>query len=199
MDNFTRAIRPADARAAADPDPGEPLIVTLALDEDSFRHLDALRQRHFPPERNWLNAHLTLFHRLPAGQLEPIRASLDAAARVTPCIALEFPAPLFLGRGVAVTVQAPALCALRAQLAGQFAPWLTPQDRQGFRPHVTVQNKVAPSDARLLHERLRASWQPRVGEGRGLQLWRYRGGPWTALAEFAFAPSGVRPGTAPHA
>ena len=45
-----------------------PLILTLKLDQASFTRLDALRQAHFPPERNWLSAHLTLFHHLPGDQ-----------------------------------------------------------------------------------------------------------------------------------
>jgi len=39
-------------------------ILTAEMDDDSFAWLAGLRRRHFPPERNFLPAHLTLFHRL---------------------------------------------------------------------------------------------------------------------------------------
>lgn len=46
----------------------QPLIVTLALDEQAQARFDALRSRHFPPDRNVLDAHVTLFHALPGEQ-----------------------------------------------------------------------------------------------------------------------------------
>jgi hypothetical protein len=36
---------------------------------DSFAWLDGLRQPHFPVERNFLPAHLTLCHRLSSDQI----------------------------------------------------------------------------------------------------------------------------------
>ena len=42
-----------------------PLIVTALLGRADHAWLDGERQRHFPPERNQLPAHLTLFHQLP--------------------------------------------------------------------------------------------------------------------------------------
>lgn len=68
----------------------------------------------------------------------------------------------------------------------EFAAWLTPQDRQKFQPHVTIQNKVTPEAARELLERLSDTWEPVTAQGRGLQLWRYRGGPWEGAGTFLF-------------
>ena len=42
-----------------------PLIVTAELGPADFAWLDAQRRAHFPPERNQLAAHLTMFHALP--------------------------------------------------------------------------------------------------------------------------------------
>ena len=92
----------------------------------------------------------------------------------------------FLGRGVAFELSSGELAQLRGSLADAWEPWLTPQDRQRHRPHVTVQNKVAPEVARALHARLSASFVPGEVEARGLGLWRYLGGPWEPVAELAF-------------
>lgn len=164
----------------------EPLIVTLKLDEPAFIHLDALRQRHFPPERNFLAAHITLFHALPGDQEAAICATLQAQAAATPVIPLTLPTVRCLGRGVALTVDSPALLELRRRLATTWANWLTPQDRQRYQPHVTIQNKVAPGIARALYDQLRLTWTGMTAQGTGLLLWRYRGGPWESIADLPF-------------
>ena len=43
-----------------------PLILTAELPPDLHRWATELRRAHFPPERNLLEAHVTLFHALPA-------------------------------------------------------------------------------------------------------------------------------------
>lgn len=163
-----------------------PLILSLALDEVSFRHFDDMRRRHFPPERNVIPAHLTLFHHLPGDRRPEIEAALRSACQVTaPFEALV--ADLFpLGRGVAYRIEAEALKALRGELARRFAPSLTPQDRQPFRPHITIQNKVAPETARDLLLALRTDFRPWQIRAEGLLLWAYRNGPWERLASIPF-------------
>jgi 2'-5' RNA ligase len=128
---------------------------------------------------------VTLFHALPGDRLDAVRADLAAAAR-RPAFDVAVTGVRFLGRGVAYELASPELDRLRTALAREWAPWLTPQDRQRHRPHVTVQNKVAPEVARALHERLSASFVPDRVPARGLGLWRYLGGPWEPLAELPF-------------
>ncbi len=166
-----------------------PLILTLALDPDTQAWLEALRQAHFPPARNLIPAHVTLFHALPGEELAAILAGLaEACASLAPCAARIGP-PRFLGRGVALEVAAPEVVRLRARLAATWQRWLTLQDRQGWRPHATVQNKVAADRARALHAALAASLPIREARTEGLTLWHYRGGPWEPAGEFRFAES----------
>lgn len=166
--------------------PTAPLIVTLKLDAATFAVFDELRQRHFPPERNFLPAHITLFHALPGAQATNIQATLAARCAATPALRVEFPRLRSLGRGVAVNVECPALLVLRGQLAKIWQTWLGAQDQQPYRPHITIQNKVTADEARRLYEELAARWQPLTGAGEGLLLWRYLGGPWAAAGEFTF-------------
>ncbi|HZB50151.1 MAG TPA: 2'-5' RNA ligase family protein, partial [Mycobacteriales bacterium] len=74
----------------------------------------------------------------------------------------------------------------RARLAKAFEPYLTAQDRQGWRPHVTVQNKVTPAEARRTLAGLAAGFAPFEAVGTGLALWAYRGGPWAPLSRHLF-------------
>lgn len=157
-----------------------PLVVTARFDEATFARLDALRRAHFPPDRNVVPAHLTVFHALPGPRRAEVEAVLAEAAQE---VTLQVGAPVLLGRGVAIAVEVPDLVGLREALADRWRAWLTAQDARPWRrPHVTIQNKVAPAEARALHTALSAAWQPWEGRITGLLLWRYDGGPWTRLA-----------------
>ena len=163
-----------------------PLILTLALDEAGFGWFDDLRRRFFPPERNKVPAHLTLFHNLPGEELDAVRAVVRAACEATAPMTLAVAGPHSLGRGVAYRMHSPELARFRGVLAEAFDPWLTPQDRQGFRPHVTVQNKVEPAEAKEALAQLQAEFEPFDVLGEGVWIWRYLGGPWEALDRIAF-------------
>jgi hypothetical protein len=171
------------------PEADAPLILTLALDEAAFGFFESLRRRHFPPERNFLPAHLTLFHHLPGQEEAQVLATLAEFCRAQAPMALEVQGLRFLGRGVAFALRSAALEALRGRLAEAWAPWLGAQDRQRFQPHVTVQNKVTAERARRLMEELQAGFAPFAAEGRGLLLWRYLGGPWAPVASLPFRAS----------
>jgi 2'-5' RNA ligase len=167
-----------------------PLILTLRLDDASQEMFNALRRAHFPPERNHIPAHLTLFHHLPGEEEAAIRATLAETCSEREPMTLRVSGLRSLGRGVAYRLESTSLHALRAELAREWEPWLTPQDRQKHAPHITVQNKVSPEVARATHERLQAEFVPFEARGKGLLLWRYLGGPWEPVGEYSFG--GVR-------
>ena len=159
--------------------------MTLVLDDAAQARFDRLRAAHFPAELNHVSAHVTLFHALPGEHLAQVRDELSRAA-ARPPFAVAVTGVRFLGRGVALDLDAAALTALRSALAAAFAPWLTRQDQQWSRPHVTVQNKVEPAVARALQAELTAGFVRGSVTARGLGLWRYLGGPWAPEAEFRF-------------
>ena len=156
------------------------------MDDILFAAADGLRRAHFPPHRNVLAAHVTLFHHLPGEQHEAVVEQLRQTCGATPPLPMKLPSVRFMGRGVGLNVGCDQLLRVRAELARAFKPWLTPQDRAGYQPHITVQNKVDPPTARRLYEDLRQSWTPLAGEAVGLHLWWYRDGPWEAAGTFAF-------------
>jgi 2'-5' RNA ligase len=164
-----------------------PLVVTAALDEGAFAWFDDLRQIHFPPDRNRVPAHLTLFHALPGEHEQRVAETLKAACQACGPMRLDVRGPWFIGRGVAYRLASPELEHFRNNLASAFSAWLTPQDRAPFRPHITVQNKADPSDARLLLERLQLVFEPFEIMAEALLVWRYLGGPWEAVARLPFS------------
>lgn len=171
----------ADARADA-----APIIVTLQLDGATSETFERLRQTYFPPELNRVPAHLTLFHALPGAQVDRVLRVVGHSALARPPFPVRVTGLLKLGRGVGFRLEAPTLTAVRREIQEAFAERLTRQDREGFRPHVTVQNKVSPERARHTYEALMAGFSPWEATAEGLQLWHYRGGPWEPLAVVPF-------------
>ena len=165
-----------------------PLILTLALDAATQTYFNDLRRRHFPPKINYLAAHLTLFHHLPGAEQAAIGQTLRDLSRTLSPLALPVTGLRSLGRGVAFTLENDALRTLHRRLQATFAPHLTPQDQQQLQPHVTIQNKVDPAEARALLADLQADFVPFEAVGTGLHLWAYRQGPWESLVEFPFCP-----------
>lgn len=159
-----------------------PLIVTLQLDPATTEIFDRLRAAYFPPVINHLKAHLTLFHNLPGEEERAVLETLGRAALARMPFEMTVAGLMKLGRGTAFRVESAELLDLRAALAAAFERWLTKQDRQKFRPHVTVQNKVAPHEAAALFDHLSRDFSPFRATAEGLQLWRYEGGPWSPVA-----------------
>lgn len=170
----------------ADTGGGAPIIVTAELGAaDQAWAAEALRHRHFPPGRNRVRAHITLFRHLPPSIERELRTVLAAAA-AGPRPAATIAAPFSLGGGVAIAVRSAALEAIRADLAARFERHLTPQDRATPRLHVTVQNKADAASARATLALLAETIRPRPVEIAALACWRYGGGPWSPLSRHAF-------------
>lgn len=163
----------------------EPLIVTADFARSDHAFLDAERRAHYPPVRNILPAHLTLFHALPPSIEGELRRRLAEAA--------DHPAPRAmlaglrsLGGGVAYIVNSEELDALRGALADSFRGCLSAQDAAGWRAHVTIQNKVDPRIARDLLIEKERTFRPRPLGLSGLALHRYQGGPWETVQRWSF-------------
>lgn len=162
------------------------LILTAELPPALHRWATDLRTAHFPPERNHLEAHVTLFHAIPpqcedelrrllareAGSIAPIRARLEGL--------------MPLGSGTALKLSSHGILDLRDAIAEHFHGLLTAQDQHRPRLHVTIQNKVAPKEAKALQAQLAGTIEPRDFAFPGLALHRYRGGPWDFVRRFAF-------------
>jgi hypothetical protein len=161
------------------------LIVTAEIGASDLAWLDRLRRAHYPPERNRVPAHLTIFHALPPSAEREVRSSLSRTVSAEPPIA-SIEGLMNLGGGVAYRVVSPQLDEIRSWLAHDFHGLLSAQDSGGWRPHVTIQNKVSPKEARALMIEIERGFCPQPLEIRGLGLHRYVDGPWERLATYVF-------------
>jgi 2'-5' RNA ligase len=167
------------------PERSRPLIVTLEVDDRAQARFDAERAALFPAGRTVIGAHITLFHALPGSAEAALTGELADAASASAPFEVEVADLMSLGRGVAYRLRSAELLALHRRLQASWWDCLTPQDRQGFRPHVTVQNKVSPELARRTFEQLRQGFVPFAMTARAVRLWRYDGGPWTPRERLA--------------
>lgn len=164
------------------------MLVTLAMDDASFAHFNALRQAHFPPERNHIPAHITLLHHLPGEEEDSVRAALATHAAQQPAFTLRTSGVWMMGFGVAYLLESHEAQALQQALKHHFNAWLTPQDaKPHFKAHITVQNKTTALAAKALHADLLADFTPQPITAVGVDVWHYLGGPWQHRARFAFS------------
>ena len=168
----------------------QPFILTAVLPPGVQSWAEGLRRTHYPPDKNHLHAHVTLFHAFAPSLMEELQ-------RYLPRLVGEFAAPqgavkdvMDLGKGTAIALDAPQLLHLRAIIAEHFHGSLTSQDLHEPRPHITIQNKVTKEEARALQASLGPVLAPWKAKGPfgfpALELYRYRGGPWEKVKSFRF-------------
>lgn len=163
-----------------------PIIITAMMGAEDHSFFTKIRKIYFPPERNYLDAHITLFHHLPPAHWQEIKRYIIGLTR-------EYEAPLArtdrllnLGRGVAFHVDSPELMAIRSMIAQNFAGLLIPQDQAKPRLHITVQNKVSAAIAKQTLELLMAEFEAFQVNIIGIAAFHYMGGPWEKIGHWRF-------------
>lgn len=168
-----------------------PLLVTGELPPDVLAWADGLRRQHYPPERNRLRAHVTLFHALPPSVEDELRQILGDLAAAPPPEA-RISGLMKLGGGTALAVESPALVELHGMIAERMHGLLTRQDAQPLKLHITIQNKVTGEEARALQAELGATLQPLAFRFHAFGLYAYEEGLWRPIRTFAFRGQGSK-------
>ena len=168
----------------------QPFILTATIPEPIRGWAEGLRRAHFPPERNHLHAHVTMFHAFAPSLLDELKTFLPTIASQYAPPSVRVSGLLDLGKGTAIRLDTPELLHIRAVIADHFHGALTDQDLHEPRPHITVQNKVTKTDARALQAELAEVIEPWIERPAmtfpALELHRYLGGPWEHVKTFAF-------------
>ena len=161
------------------------MIVTAWFHPDDLAPFHELRRRFFPQHRNYLSAHATLFHyirphlRVPfVERAQQLFSELDLGEKPT----VQVLPPFSMGKGVAYRLELEPLQRIRQPLRDAFVDELKEQDARPWRrPHITVQNKVEPEEAKRLLRHLKAHYEPCSLRLLGIRCFRYDYGPWTPL------------------
>ena len=163
-----------------------PMILTAKIEEDAQKFFNQMRKRCFPTERNCLDAHLTLFHKLPYSEINKIYEDISEQIRNQEIMNATANGIMFMGYGSAYQIVCERLIKLHHHLQSNWSEWLSNQDKQKLRPHVTFQNKVKAVEAKATYEYEAERFEPFDFKIIGLELWFYDGGPWEYISSFSF-------------
>jgi len=163
-----------------------PHIVLAVLPDAVQARLDALRRTHYPPERNRVPAHCTLFHAIPGMVSAELIQHLAALTAQTPPPRACIDRVIDLDSGTALGVLSPDLVVLRDGVADHFHGLLTGGDAVPLRLHVTIQNKVDRPTARALQRALGTSWRAVDTVIPALAVHRVVDGAWLPVGTWRF-------------
>lgn len=162
-----------------------PLLITAELPQGLHDWANGLRRAHYPPERNRLPAHVTLFHALPPSAEGEVRRLLgDMARRRAP--EAQVIGLMDLGQGTAFALDSPGMVDIHAELAERLHGLIQQRDDRDLRLHITIQNKVPRAQAQALQQVLAASFVPRSFRFHGLALAHWRDELWQQAQFYAF-------------
>ena len=163
-----------------------PFIVTAELPGQVLVWADGLRAKHYPPERNKLAAHVTLFHSFAPSLREELLRVLKGLASEYARPPAQIDRLMPLGTGTALAIHSPGMLAIRERIAEHFHGALTAQDSHAPRLHITIQNKVTSQAAKALQRDLSATLKPRAFAFAGLGMHLYRETHWDSLGCWSF-------------
>ncbi|MEM7687667.1 MAG: 2'-5' RNA ligase family protein [Pseudomonadota bacterium] len=168
----------------------QPFVLTAALPPEIQGWANGLRQAHYPPERNHLHAHVTMFHSFAPSLLAELKDFLPRVTAQSAPPQAAISGIMDLGTGTAIALASSELLELRAMIADHFHGSLTDQDLHEPRPHITIQNKVSKREARALQAALKLEVEIKADSGPfafpALELHHYQGGPWELTKRSAF-------------
>jgi hypothetical protein len=156
-----------------------PLVLTLTSDKATQSFLTGLRAKYFPPTRNFLNAHVTLFHAIPHHRINELDKELSSVCSSTKAWDVFVGEPRKMGNnGVMVTVRerpSGTIEAIHRDLLSALkkgtreeADTLSNQDLRPLgRPHVTVLNKAKePEDVDRCLEEVQKLFEDMKSQGQ---------------------------------
>jgi hypothetical protein len=206
--SFLRIKRSHQDPNIESPDTETKHVLTLNVTPTLREAMNHLRATYFPRHLNRLAAHLTLFHALPASQLDThILPLLKSLAASTSSYHIRATTAVRMGKGVLIQAHHSAIphqtTELHRKMQREWAHFLSKQDMQNLRLHWTVMNKVEDKEVvkkvegevnQWLREKRKAKdvEERRKAEGfvTGLTLWEYADGWWVRPRIFSFLGEG---------
>ncbi|MCJ1444736.1 MAG: hypothetical protein MMC23_005238 [Stictis urceolatum] len=168
----------------------ESYILALHTDSEHHKTMTALRNKHFPPRINKLEAHIALFRALPGSELSRIKQDISDIASLKQSFSISASQPFRMGKGVGIRIShtEPAKTIFE-ELKQRWEPFLSQQDRS-FKAHYTIQNKV--DDESVVDDTIKdvkEHFRGSNGTVQGLSLYKYDRGYWRKEQNFPFGPS----------
>ena len=145
----------------------------------------ACARAHFPPERNQLGAHLTMFHAIPPSLETEVRQRLAAFGAELPPPRASVAGLMNLGGEWPIRIVSRRSRCDPRRACRRLSRHLT-RRTAGWRPHVTIQNKVAAAQSARAARPACGVVRAAAAEDAGLAFDRYLGGPWAPGRRYPF-------------
>lgn len=163
----------------------KPVIITCKFEDEVEEYFNSFREQYFPKAENRVKAHLTLFRHILLPDINVLDTVKQTTSNAKPFDVL-VENIVFTGRGVAFVIKSDKLTHLHKKLQQAFKALLTPQDKQGLWPHITIQNKASVNESKALAITLQKDFKPFSATIVGLELFYYLNGPWKFIVDIHF-------------
>ena len=161
-----------------------PLVITLKIDESAQKFFDAERKKYFPAYCNYVDAHITLFHKLPSNNIE-IENIIEKFAK-TKSFKIDITNIVLQENGVVYEIKCKELLQLHKAMQEDLARFLIRNDRKKLWPHITIQSKATNYKAFKTHAELLKKFKPLNANAIGFSCWYYVKGYWEKKNDYLF-------------
>jgi hypothetical protein len=161
------------------------LIITLKIDDAAQTFFNEKRKQHYPAYANFVDAHITLFHKLPSDK-NIVYETLQKLSNLN-AFDMQVVGIINIANFVAYDILSPTLQDIHAEMQKDFANMLNEKDKKILWPHVTVQNKATVYKAFKTHEKLLDDFKPFSITVIGFTTWFYGKKEWTKKEDYLFS------------
>ncbi len=160
------------------------LIITLKIDDAAQLFFTEKRKQYYPAYANFVDAHITLFHKLPSDK----NIVYDTLAHL--CNSTIFDMQVLgikhIENFVAYDIASHALQTIHAKMQTSFANMLNEKDKEILWPHITIHNKATAYKAFKTHEKLSANFESFSITAIGFTTWFYAKKQWVWKEDYLF-------------
>jgi hypothetical protein len=163
------------------------LIITLKIDDTSQTFFNEKRKKYYPAYANFVDAHITLFHKLPSDKnivYDTLNQLCDTNAFDMQVVGIKN-----IENFVAYDIASLTLQNIHAAMQNAFANMLNETDRELLWPHITIHNKATVYKAFKTHEKLLVDFKPFSITAIGFTTWLYAKKVWEKKEDYLFTPS----------
>ncbi len=160
------------------------LIITLKIDDASQDFFNEKRKQYYPAYANFVDAHITLFHKLPSDK-NIIYQTLQQLCN-THAFNMQVVDIKNIDNFVAYDIVSPALQNIHATMQATFTNMLNEKDRETLWPHITIHNKATVYKAFKTHKKLLEDFKPFSITIIGFTTWYYAKKEWIKKEDYLF-------------
>jgi 2'-5' RNA ligase len=161
------------------------LIITIKIDDTSQQFFNEKRKQYFPAYANFVDAHITLFHKLPSDK-QIVYDTLDEISK-TNIFEMQVVGIKNIENFVAYDIASPTLQNMHKAMQAKFTSMLNEKDREPLWPHITVHNKATVYKAFKIHEKLLVDFKSFSINAIGFTTWFYAKKAWVKKEDYLFS------------